>query len=295
MSFFVCRKNLFCLMFSALLAVTLVGCGSEVPDPPLNILFLSKSSGFQHGVVARKDGNPSFLDGLMSELASLYDEDREINVNSTKDASLVNAENLKNYDLVVFYTTGDLTKPGTDGNPPMGENGVAELVEWIEGGGAFMGFHCAADTFWQGFEGTTEYTKMLGASFATHGKQFEGTLRVASPGHPAIENLPDGLKINDEWYMFNNLNTEEIHVLALFDPGEERKKQEMYDVPNYPVIWCRAIGDGRMYYNAMGHREDVWTNEIFQLSVIDAVEWVLNADGEAPNADPNYAEVVPAP
>jgi hypothetical protein len=282
-------------MSLALLAVPLVGCGAEEPDPPLDILFLSKSSEFQHGVIARKDGSPSFLDGLMSELASLYDEDREINVNSTKDASLVNAENLKNYDLVVFYTTGDLTKPGRDGNPPMGENGVAELIEWIEGGGAFMGFHCAADTFWKGFEGTTEYTKMLGASFAAHGKQFEGTLRVVSPGHPAIENLPDGLKINDEWYLFNNLNTEKIHVLALLDPGEERKKQEKYDIPNYPVIWCRTIGDGRMYYNAMGHREDVWTNEIFQLAVIDAVEWVLNADGDAPNADPNYAEVVPEP
>ncbi|MDP7639730.1 MAG: ThuA domain-containing protein, partial [Candidatus Hydrogenedentes bacterium] len=182
------QRNALCLSALILVSATLTGCGSAEPAPPLNILFLSKSAGFEHGVVKRTDGNPSFLDGVITELAAIYDADREISVNATKDASQINAENLAKHDLVVFYTTGDLTKSSGDGSPPMGENGVTELIKWIEGGGAFMGFHCASDTFLRGFDEVTDYTKMLGGSFARHGKQFKGALRITSPGHAAIAN-----------------------------------------------------------------------------------------------------------
>jgi len=34
---------------------------------------------------------------------------------NTKDANSINADNLFNYDVVVFYTTGDLTQNSSDG------------------------------------------------------------------------------------------------------------------------------------------------------------------------------------
>ena len=70
--------------------------------------------------------------------------------------------------------------------------------------------------------------------------------------------------VNDEWYVFSNLMKDTMHVIALMDAGTERKKQKMYNTPAYPVIWCSEFGGGRVYYNAMGHREDVWTNPDFQ-------------------------------
>ena len=92
--------------------------------------------------------------------------------------------------------------------------------------------------------------------------------------------------------MFKNLNTDNIHVIALMDPGEERQAQEMYNVSSYPVIWCSSLGEGRVYYNAMGHREDVWDDPIFQAMVVDAATWALG-QGEL-QAEPNYANVVPS-
>ncbi len=257
----------------------------------IKVLWLTKSAGFQHPVITETDGKPSFLQGVIGKMGEGHEG---VEVTFTKDASTINAKNLANYNLVIFYTTGDLTTPGTDMHPAMGANGVAELTAWIEKGGAFMGFHCAADTFHNSQDGPpSPYTEMIGGSFKTHAKQFEGIVKVVDPGHPAVANIPKDWKIADEWYMFRNLNTEKMHVLAVLDPGDERKAQPVYDVPNYPIIWCMERGQGRIYYNAMGHREDVWENETFQKVVSDAAMWVLKAEGNDAGAAANYDKVIP--
>ncbi|MEK7793086.1 MAG: ThuA domain-containing protein, partial [Candidatus Hydrogenedentota bacterium] len=92
-------------------------------------------------------------------------------------------------------------------------------------------------------------------------------------------------------YTFINMNTEKMHVIALMDPGAEREKQAMYNIPNYPVMWCMERGKGRVFYDAMGHREDVWDNETFQQIVVAAAGWSMG-EGEAA-ATPNFKDVVP--
>jgi len=59
----------------------------------------------------------------------------------------------------------------------------------------------------------------------------------------------------------------------------------------YPIAWCRELGAGRVLYNAMGHREDVWDHEMFQAWVGDTIEWAAG-EGEAAAA-PNWGNVVP--
>jgi hypothetical protein len=260
---------------------------SDKKDGP-NVLYLSKSAGFQHSVVQAKGDIPSLTDTVLTNIV----KDMGGTITATKDASLVNAENLKNYDLVIFYTTGDLTEPGFDRTVPMGEDGPEALFDWIKAGGGFVGFHSATDTFHSEGDTPSDYVQMIGGEFAGHGPQFYGTLRVVSPDHPAMANFEDGWKIKDEWYFFKHLNTENMHVLALLDSPEQlREKDERYAGPNYPIVWCSSYGDGRVFYNAMGHREDVWENEAFQATVKDALQWA-NGHGEA-MTDPNYNDVVP--
>lgn len=252
-------------------------------------IFVTKSQGFEHTCIRQENGLPSHVDKILTQLL----EPKGVKLLCTKDAELINAENLKNYNIVVFFTQGDISVIGEkDQGKPMGPTGVADLIAWIEAGGAFMGFHCASDTFHTP-EGApvTPFLEMLGGEFLTHGAQFEGTLKVVDTDHPAMANVPQDFKIFDEWYAFRNFNKDKIHVLALLDPGEERTKQDKYNIANYPVIWCRTLGEGRVFYNALGHREDVWENPVFQQHVIDAAMWTL---GEGPaGAEPNFTEVVP--
>lgn len=268
-------------------AMTIALCTGAWAETPLRLLYLTKSAGFEHGPVKRDGDQPAYSERIMAEIA----EKMGATITITKDAGFVNADNLKNYDVVIFYTSGDLTEPGTDGHPPMGPNGQAELLAWVKAGGGFLGIHSANDSFHSKDGVISPYVDMIGGEFKTHGKQFKGSLRVTSPGHPAIASLEDGWSFEEEWYISENLNTKTMHVLALLDPGSERKRQKMYNIPNYPIIWCSAYGDGRVLYNALGHREDVWDSPKFQQLVIDNLLW---ASGKgALMADPNYDAVVP--
>lgn len=281
------ESRLWCLV-----GVLLLGSlGAVAADGP-RVLFLNKSAGFEHSVVKVENDAPCHVETVIRPLI----EGQGGTLTSTKDGGVLTAENLKNFDVVMFYTTEDLCKSDTgDKTPAAGPDAMMDLLDWIRAGGGFLGFHCASDTWHRErnqFAPESPYLDMLGGEFRDHGAQFEGTLKVVDPTHPTMAHVKDGWRINDEWYLFNGLQDASMHVLALLEPGEEREKQEKYQVPAYPVIWCSAPGEGRVFYNAMGHREDVWSNPDFQQLFLDSLAWTHGA-GEA-QAEPNFAEVVPA-
>jgi type 1 glutamine amidotransferase len=268
-----------------LLAAACCAPAAFAEESSLRVLFLNKSSGFQHSVITRQGDELSHAERIMKQVV----EAAGGTVENTKDAKLVNAENLKNYDVVVFYTTGDLTEPGFDRMTPMAETGPQELLDWISAGGGFVGFHCASDTFHGEGDEVTPYIEMVGGEFAGHGPQFFGTVQVQDADHPTMAAIPAEWKIKDEWYYFKNLNTENNHVLATLDPGPQVAKAEgdkhpAYAQGPYPIIWCRPYGEGRVFYNAMGHREEVWDEEIFQTHLADALKWA--AGNDQANAEP---------
>ncbi len=275
------------LLLSTAGCATTSSAGAAKDGKKTRILFLSKSAGFEHDVIKTKNGAPSLCDKVLTELAAKMGGE----ITCTKDASLINAENLKNYDVVIFYTTGVLTELGTDKNPAMGPDGQQALLDWIKTGKGFLGFHAANDTFHSDGDKLTPFVEMIGGEFETHGAQFKATVKPVDPGHPAIADIPANWNFADEWYISKNLNTAKMHVLALLEIGAERAKQEKYNRPDYPIIWCRSYGGGRVLYNALGHRDDVWNSETFQKVVVDNIKWV-RGDG-ALKADPNYDAVVP--
>jgi hypothetical protein len=65
----------------------------------------------------------------------------------------------------------------------------------------------------------------------------------------------------------------------------------LYQRPPYPATWARLHGKGRVFYTSMGHREDVWTNSIFQQIILGGIAWALrNVDADV---TPNIATVTP--
>ncbi len=253
----------------------------------LKILYLTKSSGFEHSVVKRENGQLSYSEKILVELGS----NNGWQVECTKDASKINAENLKNYDVVIFYTSGDLRQTGTDGQAPMKPEGEQELLQWIKNGGGFVGIHPANDSFHSEGDKVSDYVTMLGGEFQTHGKQFRGKLEVVSKGHPALGDFPDGWETEEEWYIMKNFNKETMHVLLLLNPGKERNKQEMYNIPSYPIVWCSSYGKGRVVYNGLGHREDVWDAKEFRNLLTANILWA-SGQGET-KTEPNFKQVVP--
>ena len=115
--------------------------GAQEAGP--RILLLTRSAGFEHSVIKHDDTGTSHVERILKPLA----QEMGATLECTKDAGKINAESLKNYDVVIFYTSGDLTQSGGDGQPAMAATGVEELLAWIKAGGGFLGFHSATDSF----------------------------------------------------------------------------------------------------------------------------------------------------
>ena len=135
---------------------------------------------------------------------------------------------------------------------------------------------------------------MVGAEFVGHGTQQKAMMKLVSPSFPGTEDLGDGFQLLEEWYAFKKF-ADDLHVILVQDT-EGMKKQhpadkKLYDRPPFPATWARMHGKGRVFYTSMGHREDVWTNPIFQQISLGGFSWVMgNADAEV---TPNIEKVTP--
>ena len=105
------------VVLSALVVASLVsGLGlptsAQAQTPKTKILFLTESKGFVHGSVNRnvKDGQKKDLAASEVAMTQLGQQTGLFSIHCTQDSKAdFTKENLKNYDLVMFYTTGELS------------------------------------------------------------------------------------------------------------------------------------------------------------------------------------------
>lgn len=245
------------------------------------ILFFSKSSGFEHSVISWKKGQPSWAEKVLTELG----DKNGWEFTYSKDGSKFSKDYLAQFDAVFFYTTGDLCTTGTDGQPAMSPEGKQALFDYVRGGKGFIGTHSASDTFHTANEASKgperytnhgekadSYVHFLGAEFIIHGSQQPAKNTVIDPKFPGFENVGADFTFTEEWYSLKDFNPD-IHALTVIDAPAMHDAP--YKRPAYPTTWARAEGKGRVFYTAMGHREDVWTNPTFQQILIGGVKWAL--------------------
>jgi type 1 glutamine amidotransferase len=236
------------------------------------ILFVTQSQGFKHGSVSRKEGNLSPAERAMTELGVASGLFR---VDCTQDvAKDFTKENLQNYDIVMFYTTGDL---------PIDKATLEYFFnDWLkQKGHGMIGAHSAADTF-HNYE---PYWDALGGTFNGHpwGSGETVTITVHDQKHPASKPWGDEFTIQDEIYRFKHWQPEKVRVLMSLNMAKTNKK-EPYHVP---ILWVKNYGEGKIMHMSLGHNEAVWNNEKFQESMLGGIKWILNQEpGDAtPNPD----------
>lgn len=287
-------------MITKSIAIITLVCGLSVPliaKPTRKVLFFTKSSGFEHDVISWKKGQPSFAEKIFLDLGAKNSWEFVF----SKDGSKFSPEYLADFAAVVFYTSGDLTTAGKDRQPPMTEAGKKALFDYVKGGKGFVGLHSASDTFKTNNKADREagcyvnhgkdadpYICMLGGEFITHGAQQVATNKIINPGFPGFDGLGDSFTFHEEWYSIKDFNPD-IHALTVIDTTG--MKGDPYKRPAYPTTWAREEGKGRVYYTAMGHREDVWTNPTYQSIVVGAIRWATReVDAAVP---PNLKTVAP--
>ncbi len=182
------------------------------------------------------------------------------------------------YRLVFLPTAADLTPRAlsgaaavvfllTTGELPMTPADKRALVAFVHRGGGLIGFHSATDTFhhWPG------YVDLIGAEFSHHPLPSTQRVIVEDRHTPATDRLPPSFLIHDEFYVFKHDPRPHVHVLARLDTGRGG--------PDRPLVWCRLVGRGRVFYDALGHFPQTWSDPHQVALVTGGVAWAAGLTG----------------
>jgi type 1 glutamine amidotransferase len=248
------------LMVALILGVANTGLAQEKKK---RLLFIGQSKGYQHEAI------PTAMVTLynLGRSSGQWDTDFRTDCTAiTKKPLKWGAKNLNDFDAVVFFT---------DGNLDMDDSQKADLLAFVrDDGKGFIGIHSASITFvsWP------DYGKMLGGYFDGHPwGEFDAPLVVEDAAFPGMKHLPRNLVLKDEVYQIKDYSRADVRVLMSLDAGKldlSRKGIHRKD-GDFAVIWARDYGKGRVLYNGLGHRREVWDKPELQAMWQDMVRWSM--------------------
>lgn len=192
----------------------------------------------------------------------------------------INAESLKKFDVVLFFTTGTGAAGKRGDIGPLTADELKDLTAWVKAGGAFAGTHCASDTLYG-----TGYGELIGAYFKTHPPgQHTVKLKFDDPKHPAAVGFEDGQEYKDEIYIFTDepYSRDKLHIILSCEKGSFKEAKDSRKDGDYAISWCREEGKGKVFYTALGHDKRVWQDEKFRKHLFGGLDWVTGqAKGDA--------------
>lgn len=177
----------------------------------------------------------------------------------------VNARGLSDYDALFLLPSGEGTLTAAQ---------KEDLLAYVrdDGKGLVVG-HAGI----LGFHDWPAFGDLVGARL---GGEFIGsvTVRVEDPEFPGAK------AFGGTTFSFNEQHPivkepyarDQVHVIMSIDPEtmdlQHRSKRTDDD---FPVIWSRAYGRGRVYHVGWGHMEATWDDPRFQTMVLEGIKWAM--------------------
>lgn len=225
------------------------------PKSERKILVVNKCQGFYHRSI------PLIAKAieLMGEKTGTY------TTTDTDDLSLINADNLKQYDAICFNNTTRLK---------LDDAQKEALMSFVKSGKGLIGIHAASDNFYEWPEGAA----MMGGLFAGHPWGGGGTwaIKIDEPNHPLCKGFGGkGFLLKEEIYKLKEpYSRENLRVLVSLDMDHGANVKGRDDSDN-AISWIQKIGDGRVFYCSFGHNNHiVQTTSILQ-HYLDGIQYAL--------------------
>jgi type 1 glutamine amidotransferase len=101
-----------------------------------------------------------------------------------------------------------------------------------------------------------------------------GTVRFLRPlgGTSPVE-----WRITGEFYNFRTRPPRNVSVVAVLDEST----YEGGDMgPDHPISWCRRVQGGRSWYTGLGHRPELYLDEVFLAHLVKGLHYVLSQSEE---------------
>ncbi|BBH24725.1 hypothetical protein Back11_60700 [Paenibacillus baekrokdamisoli] len=162
----------------------------------------------------------------------LRDESFEVTVSDTLDA-FKDAELLAQLDLIVpVWTMGEIT-----------QEQLRPLLETVQAGCGIAGCHGGMG---DSFRSEVDFQYMVGGQWVAHpgndGVHYQ--VNMTDSEDPLTKGIGDYEVVSEQYYM---------HV----DPAIKVHATTSFGDVKMPVVWTKGWGDGRVYYNTLGHQADI--------------------------------------
>lgn len=173
-------------------------------------------------------------------------------------------EQLPATDVVVFAVTS---------GPVLSAEAQAAFEPWARGGGGVVGLHSASATEleWPFF------IDLLGGQFRGHGPGlFDAKLVIDDATHPTTAGIGDpSITRTDEWYSFVQHPEEKgMTVLMTLDESTLPADYPADLLMGYHAItWIHERLGGRVFYTALGHMPDTYSQPWFVDMIGRAIDW----------------------
>ena len=240
------------------------------PDVPAlshpAVLVFSKTNGFIH-----KDAIPAAT-AMLEQLA----KQNGWSTYFTGSGAVHNAEDLAKFDVIVWNNvSGDVLTP---------EQRTA-LQNYLQNGGGFVGIHATGgDT---SYEWAWHPETLIAAQFIGHPMypQYQtATIRIEDKNDPIMQGLGDTWAREDEWYSFaHSPRGKGVHVLATLDESTYSPKMFGKSIAmgaDHPIIWKHCIKNGRVFYSALGHTAESYSEPKYQAVIMHAIAWGAGLEGD---------------
>ena len=167
--------------------------------------------------------------------ADLRKEGFEVEISTVLDVLLDEAR-LKTFDLIVpNWTMGQITGEQEKG-----------LVRAVENGAGLGGFHGGMG---DAFRGSSLYQFVVGGQFVAHPDNLKDyVVNIVKKTDPIVAGLGD-FKVHSEQYYMHVDPANEVLATTTF----QTKSAPWVNGTVMPVVWKRRHGQGRVFYQSIGH------------------------------------------
>lgn len=220
---------------------------NRLPKEP-RVLVFSKTAAYRHASIPT--GKLAIMKlGTANHFA----------VDTTENAGAFTAENLKKYAAVIFLsTTGDVLNDAQQ----------KAFEDYFKNGHGFVGIHAATDTEY----GWPWYGEMIGARFLNHPSIQNARFVIKDKSHLSTKFFTDSVWMHkDELYNFKEIKPG-IHVLITID---EKSYEGGKNGTLHPFSWYQNFQGGRMFYTAMGHTDETFSEPKFLENLLGGIKYAM--------------------
>ena len=225
----------------------------------------------KHVLIFTKNGKGYVHENIAASIAAIQKLGAENGfvADTTTNSALFTDDNLKKYDAIIFSNTNNDVFDT--------EEQKVAFMRYIQAGGGFLGIHSASGTErkWKWFK------LMLGATFLRHPPFQKFTVHVLDKRHPAVRKLSPQWETNDECYYFKEINPA-IKVLLVSDISSIKEADSLKNTKpdvfgnRYPAAWCQEFDGGRIWYTALGHNKEDYSNATYLAHLLEGLKWVMD-------------------